>query len=243
MFDKTNVGVFFVSVFVALFAQNTYSQSEPASGRTADGRAYRTDSQGVVMIDYIAELELETDSLRRQVQGLESEIEELRSSSSSGRKESVAVAPKIECPVTTCPEKICPEPKVCPVIEPVVQKEFNDCSQEAKLITELESQVQKFSVKEQELTDKLNLATLQLNAFKQREEKVLAENQSLRKQATTLASLNVNKVPQVAASNPVLEPKLPNKNLVDSRNELICYRALSRKETLSINHSNRIIPE
>ncbi len=49
---------------------------EPALGRTADGRAYRTDAQGNQIVDYIAELELSVDSLKRRVHGLEYDLEE-----------------------------------------------------------------------------------------------------------------------------------------------------------------------
>lgn len=51
------------------------AEDEPLRGRLPDGRAYRTDAQGVRIIDYIAELELSVEDLSRQIQDLESELE------------------------------------------------------------------------------------------------------------------------------------------------------------------------
>jgi len=42
-------------------------------GRLPDGRAFRTDSQGNQLVDYIAELEINVEALTRQVRGLEDE--------------------------------------------------------------------------------------------------------------------------------------------------------------------------
>ncbi len=52
------------------------SNSDPKSGRLADGRAYRTDPSGTQLVDYIAELELSVESLKRRVNGLEDEVSE-----------------------------------------------------------------------------------------------------------------------------------------------------------------------
>lgn len=46
---------------------------DPARGRLPDGRAFRTDTAGNQLVDYIAELEVEVESLKRQVVGLEDE--------------------------------------------------------------------------------------------------------------------------------------------------------------------------
>ena len=45
-------------------------------GRLPDGRAFRTDGEGNQLVDYIAELELNVESLKRQVIGLEDEVNE-----------------------------------------------------------------------------------------------------------------------------------------------------------------------
>lgn len=45
-------------------------------GRLPDGRAYRVDDQGNEIVDYIAELEMEMEGLRRRVHGLEDELQE-----------------------------------------------------------------------------------------------------------------------------------------------------------------------
>ena len=58
-------------VFLSTTLQSAYA--DDGRGRLPDGRAFRKDAAGNTMVDYIAELELEVDSLRRQVQGLESE--------------------------------------------------------------------------------------------------------------------------------------------------------------------------
>jgi hypothetical protein len=49
---------------------------EPARGRLADGRAFRTDAEGNQLVDYIAELELSVEQLNRKVYGLEFELGE-----------------------------------------------------------------------------------------------------------------------------------------------------------------------
>ncbi len=47
---------------------------EPARGRLPDGRAFRTDSDGTQLVDYIAELEVNIESLNRQVLSLQDEV-------------------------------------------------------------------------------------------------------------------------------------------------------------------------
>lgn len=60
-------------IFVAVSSGLT---DDAKFGRTSDGRAYRVDSEGNKVIDYIADLEMNVDSLNRQVQGLEDELKE-----------------------------------------------------------------------------------------------------------------------------------------------------------------------
>lgn len=55
------------------FAPDSYADDE--RGRLADGRAYRTDNEGNQLVDYIAELELNIDTLTNQVKALEGDIE------------------------------------------------------------------------------------------------------------------------------------------------------------------------
>lgn len=47
-----------------------------AHGRLPDGRAFRTDSNGHKLVDYIAELEVNVEALNRRVLGLEDEVAE-----------------------------------------------------------------------------------------------------------------------------------------------------------------------
>lgn len=51
------------------------THAEDKRGRLADGRAYRTDAEGNQLVDYIAELELNIDTLNNQVRALEGDIE------------------------------------------------------------------------------------------------------------------------------------------------------------------------
>lgn len=59
------------SFFLATIA---LAEDEPARGRLPDGRAFRTTDDGTQLVDYIAELEVNVESLNRQVQGLEDQI-------------------------------------------------------------------------------------------------------------------------------------------------------------------------
>lgn len=59
--------------FLLAFAPLSYADDE--RGRLADGRAYRTDNEGNQLVDYIAELELNIDTLNNQVRALEGDIE------------------------------------------------------------------------------------------------------------------------------------------------------------------------
>jgi len=104
-------------VFLSTTLQSAYA--DDGRGRLPDGRAFRKDAAGNTMVDYIAELELEVDSLRRQVQGLESErdTDELRIASRSSEGCPAPLTEKnilqgsaqpaaISCP--KCEQKICP---------------------------------------------------------------------------------------------------------------------------------------
>ena len=97
---------------VAAFADDDH-------GRLQDGRAFRKDAEGNKMVDYIAELELEVDSLRRQVQGLEGERDSVELKLASKSPEGCQIPLKEKNLVggdkgsmTTnypkCEEKICP---------------------------------------------------------------------------------------------------------------------------------------
>lgn len=56
------------------FSIQTSLYAEDDRGRLPDGRAFRTDSAGTQLVDYIAELEVTNDALQRRVYGLEDEI-------------------------------------------------------------------------------------------------------------------------------------------------------------------------
>lgn len=58
-----------------LVADSSWADSGTVKrGRTADGRAYRVDSTGLKMSDYIAELEVTVDDLKRQLIAAEDEL-------------------------------------------------------------------------------------------------------------------------------------------------------------------------
>lgn len=59
--------------FLLLSAVSAFCD-DPERGRLPDGRAFRTDTQGNQLVDYIAELELNVESLKRRVNGLEDEV-------------------------------------------------------------------------------------------------------------------------------------------------------------------------
>jgi hypothetical protein len=84
-------------------------EQDPARGRLADGRAFRTDAEGNQLVDYIAELELSVEQLNRRVNGLEFELSEKQAQverlSKSGAKE-VALQEKdlMKSPSTKSPQ-------------------------------------------------------------------------------------------------------------------------------------------
>ena len=119
--------------------------ADDTHGRTSDGRAFRKDAEGNTVVDYIAELESENDSLKRQVKGVESERDaaELKlTSQSSGsavgcqlplKEKNLLEAPtagggtSAAAPVVVQYQKAstCPECKACPA--PVVAQAIAEC--------------------------------------------------------------------------------------------------------------------
>lgn len=69
------VGAIFLSLSVVSLSARVLAD-DPARGRLPDGRAFRTDSDGVQLVDYIAELEVNIEALNRRVSGLEGEVTE-----------------------------------------------------------------------------------------------------------------------------------------------------------------------
>jgi len=96
------------------------ADDEPRRGLLADGRAFRTDQNGNQLVDYIAELEVNVESLEKRVYGLEDEVKEKQlqierlqggSSQGAGLQERSLIA---ESDVSSRQE--CP---ACPVVRPV----------------------------------------------------------------------------------------------------------------------------
>jgi chromosome segregation ATPase len=67
--------IVFLSLCIVVL-QTALVVAEPAKGRLPDGRAYRTDEQGMELVDYIAELEVTIEEQKRQIHGLQYEVEE-----------------------------------------------------------------------------------------------------------------------------------------------------------------------
>ena len=63
-------------IITCLIFASAVTAEDPTRGRLPDGRAFRTDTSGNVIADYIAELELSVESLNRRVHGLEYEVEQ-----------------------------------------------------------------------------------------------------------------------------------------------------------------------
>ncbi len=63
-----SLGLFILISAVPLRAE------EALRGRLADGRAYRTDSQGIQLVDQVAELQVTVDTLKRQLEASENEV-------------------------------------------------------------------------------------------------------------------------------------------------------------------------
>lgn len=78
-------------VSLEVFAQSPVNNAQPPVGRLADGRPYRVDEQGMRLSDYIAEIEVTNEELRRQVTGLEDELAEAnRKLNGTGNSNSLA---------------------------------------------------------------------------------------------------------------------------------------------------------
>lgn len=79
------------AVLAGALLTSTAARADNERGRLPDGRAYRTDSGGNQLVDYIAELELSVDNLKRQVSGLEYEVEQKQAIIDSGPSAGCAV--------------------------------------------------------------------------------------------------------------------------------------------------------
>lgn len=152
MLDRLLV-VFLLSVtlFVNAFAEDD-------RGRLTDGRAFRTDAQGMQLVDYIAELEVTIDELKRRVHGLQYEVEE-KEDIISALKRNGGTTPSIvekdlltqkaanEILAVPLIKQQCPAPEPCP---DSFKRGGGDCSQavssakkEVALLTKEREQLQK----------------------------------------------------------------------------------------------------
>lgn len=65
-----------ISLSLSLLFALSFSLMAQERGRLPDGRAFRTDSNGAEIVDYIAELELINADLKERIIGLENELDE-----------------------------------------------------------------------------------------------------------------------------------------------------------------------
>ena len=65
-----------VCVLSALIILPLLAAADDTRGRLPDGRAFRTDAQGLQLIDYTAELEVNIETLNRRIQSLEQQLAE-----------------------------------------------------------------------------------------------------------------------------------------------------------------------
>ncbi len=128
-------------IFVLLIAINLFAE-DSERGRLSDGRAFRTDAEGVQLVDYIAELELSIEELNRKLIGVENELDEknaiikrkgISTESSikekdllSGREKKSSAQEKAECVKVSCP-----------IPQPCIQKECESSNLSASLEAEL----------------------------------------------------------------------------------------------------------
>ncbi len=68
--------IFFLSIFLFSSQQVAVGEEGKNFGRLRDGRAYRVNSEGVQLSDYIAELEVAVDDLRKRLAVVEEELEQ-----------------------------------------------------------------------------------------------------------------------------------------------------------------------
>lgn len=106
------------SLLVSLTSPAVVSAQNPsgaARGRLPDGRAYRVDpASGMRLSDYVAELEVTTDDLKRQNVALEDEVSEKRRQIEQyARQTGVTIAPKIK--ESTLVDKGLPPAKSAPI--------------------------------------------------------------------------------------------------------------------------------
>lgn len=107
--------LFAASVSMILIAPGAGAEEDAKNGRLSDGRAFRTDSNGNQLVDYIAELELSVTTLKQQLREVESELEVKSASCSSTSQpskadtstRSVSAEPAAQCPEIKCPSTDC----------------------------------------------------------------------------------------------------------------------------------------
>lgn len=117
----------FLTILLLFNTALCFAADPSKGGRLPDGRAFRVDSQGNQLVDYIAELEMNVDALNRRVQGLEYELEQKQAELqrvSTGKaaapqsvkeRDLLASEDPFSCPA--CPQKICPEVDCSPLLK------------------------------------------------------------------------------------------------------------------------------
>ncbi|MCO6429308.1 MAG: hypothetical protein J5J00_00480 [Deltaproteobacteria bacterium] len=228
-------------IIAALLFQLPAARAEDdARGRLPDGRAYRTDEDGVQLVDYVAELELTIESLQRQVQGLESEARErqavmaslqksgqaprlsekdIPSKSAEGSSSAAALAAKQECErrVTACEGRLDDQKTDYDVKLASMQKTLGEAQSE---ISSLKSILEK---KQQEI----EALQVKLEAAESQEKTVVVSSAgpASASQSRSLVTQDRLVAPAVAIA-PESAPRIPA-NLEQTRSNAV--RALSAR--------------
>jgi hypothetical protein len=162
-----------IAILALVAVSNLHAQSE--KGRLPDGRAYRTDDEGLQLVDYIAELEVSVEDLKRRVVGLEDEvadkvqiIERLTTSQNAKGRDSVqerdlvAAATSVKAPQNPPPVQ-CPPQRSCAPCQPE-SPDSSSCRAFVEPVTEkLQNALQQLRELRSENTQLVNTTQAQSN--------------------------------------------------------------------------------
>lgn len=170
-----------LTAITSLLIFNNHALAEqPNAGRLADGRAYRVDEQGMRLSDYIAEIEVTNEELRRQVVALEDEIAEANRKL-IGRNEKPVNIPA--CPQVSCPEQECPTQQINNINSMELDKLKRENQAQKDKINQLAFELQRNQ------TDKENLYQDLINKNKDADdntESILKNNLTLNQKVNSL---------------------------------------------------------
>ena len=243
MFKRTLLAALFLIVSVSVGSL----LAEESRGRTADGRAYRVDTQGNQLVDYIAELELEVDSLKRRTLGLEDEVSEKQKiidrlgsgQSASGdlkEKDLVRVSAKeneaqaVKAVEVSCPA--CPSCQICPSCNVANCESENARYQQSleQLRSELEEQKTAYNAREASLRGEIEDLNQGIEERSSEIENLRAEADEKLEEADKRMAKELSAA-RTAQQDLEVEKQLQAKELEDVKNQLASAReALNEKD-------------